>query len=104
MPRKQLFSTTAPIPASLPQIPVSTATPFQTGSSSLSATPPCGAYSIILFCRAHHISEAFYHKLKRQGLGPVEMVVGTRRLISVESAAAWRRAREVAASASAASA
>lgn len=52
------------------------------------------AYSIDEFCRAHGISRAFYYKLKSVGKAPVEMAVGTRRLISDESGAAWRRQRE----------
>jgi hypothetical protein len=55
------------------------------------------AYSIRTFCRAHSISPAFYYKLQRQGLGPRELKLGARTLISAESAAEWRRAREGAA-------
>ena len=57
------------------------------------------AYSIAQFCRRHGISEAFYHKLRALGLGPVTMRVGARILISREAAAAWRRQREAAAKA-----
>lgn len=60
--------------------------------------PIVGAYSIPSFCAAHgHLSEAMYFKMKGQGLGPVEMRVGNRILISAEAAAAWRRQRETAA-------
>ena len=52
------------------------------------------AFSITKFCERHGISESFFHKLRAKGLGPVTMKVGTRTLISVEAAAAWRRARE----------
>jgi hypothetical protein len=55
---------------------------------------PRGAYSIKQFCVAHAISEAMYFKMKRLGLGPKEMMVGARVLISVESARDWRRACE----------
>src|SRR5215467_1253695 len=55
---------------------------------------PPAAYSIKEFCAAHRISEAMYFKLRGQGLGPVEMEVGTRRIISAECAEAWRRKRE----------
>jgi hypothetical protein len=58
--------------------------------------PPTGAYSIAEFCHAHAISESFFHKLKSQGRGPAVMRVGTRTLISVEAAAAWRATREAA--------
>jgi hypothetical protein len=54
------------------------------------------AYSIQQFCEAHNISVDLYFKLQRQGLGPKTMKVGSRTLISAESAAAWRRAREIA--------
>jgi hypothetical protein len=59
------------------------------------------AFSIEEFCRAHGISRSLYYELKRAGLGPVEMHLRNRRAISQESAAAWRCAREEAASQSA---
>ena len=46
------------------------------------------------FCDAHGISEGFYYKLKKQRKGPRELRLGTRTLITFESAAEWRRARE----------
>ena len=52
------------------------------------------AFSIPEFCEAHGISEGFFYKLKKQGEGPREMKVGARTLITFESAAEWRRARE----------
>ena len=61
-------------------------------------TPPMQAMSIPQFCQSHGFSEAFYFKLKKQGLTPVEMHLGQRVLISMESARAWRAARENAAS------
>jgi hypothetical protein len=54
-------------------------------------------YSIREFCQAHRLSISMYFKLKAQGLGPREMAVGSRRYISFEAAADWRRARETAA-------
>src|SRR4051812_10316996 len=53
------------------------------------------ALSIPEFCEAHGISEGFFYKLKKLGEGPREMKVGARTLITFESAAEWRRAREV---------
>jgi hypothetical protein len=53
---------------------------------------PRVAYSIPEFCKAHRISQAFFYELKRAGLGPREMVLGRRRIISCEAAADWRRA------------
>ena len=52
------------------------------------------ALSIPEFCEAHGISEGLFYKLKKQGDSPREMKVGTRTLITFESAAEWRRARE----------
>jgi predicted DNA-binding transcriptional regulator AlpA len=52
------------------------------------------ALSIPEFCKAHGISEGLFYKLQKQGEGPREMKVGARTLISFESAAEWRRARE----------
>jgi len=58
------------------------------------AVPPeLDAFSIPEFCVAHRISTSFYFKLKQQGLTPAEMKLGSRILISRESAAAWRAAR-----------
>jgi hypothetical protein len=57
-------------------------------------SPPPVAFSIREFCEAHRISEAFYYDLRNTGRGPREMVLGTRRIISAEAAADWRRERE----------
>ena len=48
------------------------------------------AFSIREFCLAHQISEPFYFRLKAQGLGPREMKLGARRIISAEAATEWR--------------
>jgi hypothetical protein len=56
--------------------------------------PPTHAFTVPEFCDAHRISKSRYYELKTQGLAPVEMIVGRRRLISFESAAEWRRQRE----------
>jgi hypothetical protein len=55
--------------------------------------PPV-AYTIETFCQAHHISKAFFHKFRGQGRGPRLTRIGSRVLITAESAALWRRARE----------
>jgi predicted DNA-binding transcriptional regulator AlpA len=68
-------------------------TQFAAVGSSPLPTPRL-ALSIPEFCKAHGISEGFFYKLKKQGEGPREMKVGARTLISFESAAEWRRARE----------
>jgi len=65
----------------------------RTQSAAVPQTPRL-ALSIPEFCDAHGISEGFYFKLKKQGKGPREMKVGARTLITLESAAEWRRERE----------
>ena len=65
----------------------------RTQSAVVPPTPRL-ALNISQFCEAHDLSEAFYYKLKKQGEGPREMKVGARTLITLESAAEWRRARE----------
>jgi hypothetical protein len=57
---------------------------------------PAAAFSIREFCVAHRLSESMYFKLRAQGLGPDEMIIGSRRIISYEAAARWRREREAA--------
>src|SRR5262245_13263318 len=59
--------------------------------------PPL-AYDVPGFCAAFQISRRLYFKLRDAGLGPREMRLGRRVLISVESATAWARAREIDAS------
>src|SRR5215831_2263807 len=67
-------------------------------SSSSAKLPPIRgpplAMSIRIFCALHGISEDMFYKMKRDGWGPATMKVGSRTLISVEAAAAWRRERE----------
>jgi hypothetical protein len=53
-------------------------------------------YSIAEFCRAHGFCRASYYKLKKINKAPAEIKVGTRRLISEESANEWRRSMEAA--------
>jgi len=55
---------------------------------------PLGAYTIREFARAHGISADMFYKMQREGWGPTVMKVGSRTLISVEAAAAWRRRQE----------
>jgi hypothetical protein len=47
--------------------------------------------SIDQFCIDHDICRAFFYKLQRQGRGPAVIKLGSRTVISRESAAAWRR-------------
>jgi hypothetical protein len=52
-------------------------------------------FSVDEFCVAHNISRAFLYKIWRDGKGPKAMSVGSRKLISHEAAAEWRRSCEV---------
>ena len=51
-------------------------------------------YSILQFCEAHNISRAKFYLLLNEGKAPKLMKVGRRRLISMESAADWRKMME----------
>lgn len=52
------------------------------------------ALSIAEFCDRHEISRAFFYLLQREGRAPRTMLVGRRRLISIEAAAEWRARME----------
>ncbi|MCS3497488.1 hypothetical protein M2189_003553 [Bradyrhizobium japonicum] len=71
-----------------------TQVPKPKSSPHKSRAPPLAAFSIAQFCQMHGFSPAMYWKLKSQGLGPVEMKIGRRVLISAEAAAAWRCERQ----------
>lgn len=53
-----------------------------------------GATSIFEFCKAHGISRATFYNLRHRGQAPKTLVVGRRRLVSADAAAAWRRQME----------
>jgi hypothetical protein len=55
---------------------------------------PGHADTIPSFCESEAISESLYHKLKRLGKGPREMLVEGAVRISPEAKADWRRERE----------
>jgi hypothetical protein len=48
------------------------------------------AFTIPEFCEAHRISRAHYYVIKKAGLGPREMRVLNRVIITVEAARDWR--------------
>jgi predicted DNA-binding transcriptional regulator AlpA len=50
--------------------------------------------SVPEFCQAFRISVPFYYKLRRQGLGPREMKLGSRAVISMAAANEWITERE----------
>jgi predicted DNA-binding transcriptional regulator AlpA len=54
------------------------------------------AYTVDEFCKAHRLSRSTLYQFWRDGAGPRKMQIGTKVLISVEAAADWRRAREIA--------
>ena len=60
---------------------------------------PRFALSIPEFCAAHGFSEGMFYKMKKEGLTPREMKIGTRTLITFEAAAKWRAEREAASTA-----
>ena len=51
-------------------------------------------YTIPQFCDGHNVSRTHFYALLKEGKGPRLMKVGRRSLISVESAAAWRKRME----------
>ena len=69
-------------------------------AESVTQLPPpafATAFTVLEFCRAHRLSQTHYYELKKNGQGPDEIEIGRRRIISIESAARWRKARETAA-------
>jgi hypothetical protein len=57
---------------------------------------PVDCYTVLEFCRSHRLSERFYRILRQAGLGPDEIRLGNKILISKEAAARWRDARTAA--------
>jgi hypothetical protein len=55
------------------------------------------AYTVDEFCVAHRISRRKFYDLIEEGIGPRVMRIGTKVLITIEAAAAWRAEREAAA-------
>jgi hypothetical protein len=55
---------------------------------------PILGFRIPTFCQAHGISQDFYYRLQRDGIGPKVMKIGGLTIISVEAAETWRRQRE----------
>ena len=51
-------------------------------------------FEISEFCVSHRMSRSLLYKLWKEGSGPEFMKVGTRTLISKESAARWRKRME----------
>lgn len=53
------------------------------------------AYNVREFCIAHRISESFYYKIRKLGLGPREHRTLDKVTITYESAREWREANPV---------
>jgi predicted DNA-binding transcriptional regulator AlpA len=53
------------------------------------------AYTVSEFCAAHRISRSTLYELWAAGAGPRFILVGSKRIITVEAAADWRRRGEV---------
>jgi hypothetical protein len=68
------------------------ARPEVTGRKQSAVTDDADAFSVVEFCRRHRISPQLFYKFKDQM--PVTFRIGTRVLISRESAARWRAGRE----------
>jgi predicted DNA-binding transcriptional regulator AlpA len=49
------------------------------------------AMSIQTFCKRHGISLSYFYKLEGEGRGPRTINLGSRRLITIESAKEWQR-------------
>jgi hypothetical protein len=60
---------------------------------SVSPDVELDAMSIETFCRRNNLSKPFYFKLRAQNLGPEEIRLGARVLITKEAAEKWRRER-----------
>jgi hypothetical protein len=52
------------------------------------------SFSIEEWCALNNVSRTAFYGLLKAGLAPKTMLVGRRRLISAEAAAAWRAAME----------
>jgi predicted DNA-binding transcriptional regulator AlpA len=52
------------------------------------------AYTVDEFANAHGISRSMLYMLWNQNIGPRYMKIGSRRIISEESAHDWRQSRE----------
>lgn len=52
------------------------------------------AYTIAEFCEAHRISRSKLYQLWQAGAGPAFKNIGTKKIITTEAAAAWRRQDE----------
>jgi hypothetical protein len=58
--------------------------------------PGRAAYTVSEFCDAHRISRSKLYELWAAGVGPRFVRIGTKKIITIEAAADWRREGEAA--------
>jgi hypothetical protein len=75
--------------------PMSNKSKARNAADAAAAGVPRVAFSVAEFCAMHGISEGAYRRLRDQGIGPREVRVLRRVLITIEAATAWRKEREV---------
>jgi hypothetical protein len=69
--------------------------PTETKATPIRGPPvPPAWYTLKEFAIAHRLSMAMLFKLKKEGRGPRETAVGSRRYVTFEDAARWRAERE----------
>lgn len=68
-------------------------TAIQTNTTGPSGKPERVSFSIADFCYRNDISLSTYHRLKRSGLGPKEMRLGTVVRITIDAERKWQEAR-----------
>lgn len=61
---------------------------------ALQASDTADCYTVKEFCARHRIGLSTYYRIRADGRGPDEFRVGTKVLITKESAARWRAARD----------
>ncbi len=52
------------------------------------------AQTIPEFCADNNLSRSYYYELRKKGLGPDEIALGRKRIISAEAGARWRKRME----------
>lgn len=55
--------------------------------------PPL-CFTIAEFCASHRIGQSKYYELREAGLGPDEIRLGGKVLVTIEAAQRWRAARD----------
>jgi len=61
-------------------------------ADTMGLPPEC--FTIEEFCATHRIGVSTYYRLKEEGAAPQEFRIGNKVLITKESAARWREARD----------